>query len=242
MTRDNVDWEMPVTSARARWLRPAATRACSILAPISATVTAPQPSESESMHVIQCTRRPVAPLPELRHSAGRTALALAIILSMADIGWLAAASMHLADLRTPTLADEAADGDPGGVSGRNETGNPPTYTAAVDRFLFALLNPLAEDKRFELLRVSPTRFPIMLLTVQRQSGTCVTRCDGTERTVPTGAERPRMRRKLRRTGRRHEPTWVVKGVGWRCHRIRTDLPCVSRDRSLARGLSDGVER
>ncbi len=100
------------------------------------------------------------PLPsEPRHSAGRTALALAIILSMADIGWLAAASMRLADLRTPTLADEAADGDPGGVSGRNETGNPPTYTAAVDRLLFTLVSPLAEDKRFELLRVSPTRFP-----------------------------------------------------------------------------------
>ena len=41
---------------------------------------------------------------------------------MADIGWLAAASMRLADLRTPTLADEPADGDPSGVSGRKEDG------------------------------------------------------------------------------------------------------------------------
>jgi hypothetical protein len=118
---------------------------------------------------------------------------------MADIGWLAAASMRLAGLRTPTLADEAADGDPGGVSGRNETGNPPTYTAAVDRFLFALLNPLAEDKRFELLRVSPTRFPILLLAVRRWSEAFVTRHDGTGRTVPNDLERQRMRRKLRRT-------------------------------------------
>jgi hypothetical protein len=71
-------------------------------------------------------------------------------------------------------------------------------------FLSSQVNQLAEDKRFELLRVSPTRFPILLMTVRRQPGPCVTRRDGTERTVPATAERPRMRRKLRRTGRRLE--------------------------------------
>jgi hypothetical protein len=69
-------------------------------------------------------------------------------------------------------------------------------------FLSSLVNRLAEDKRFELLRVSPTRFPILWLAVWRQSGPCVTRHDRTRRTVPAAAERPRMRRKLRRTGRR----------------------------------------
>jgi hypothetical protein len=76
---------------------------------------------------------------------------------------------------------------------------PPTHTAGIACFLFAQLNQLAEDKRFELLRVSPTRFPSLLLAVRQQSGPSVTRHDGTERTVPDAAERPRMRRKLRRT-------------------------------------------
>ena len=77
----------------------------------------------------------------------------------------------------------------------------PTHTAGLARLLFTQLNRLAEDKRFELLSVSPTRFPILLLPVRRQSGPCVTRHDGTGQTVPAAAERPRMRRKLRRTGR-----------------------------------------
>src|SRR5487761_82878 len=68
-----------------------------------------------------------------------------------------------------------------------------------------LVRALAEDKRFELLRVSPTRFPILLLTVRRESGPYVTRHDGTERTFPVAAERLRMRRKLRRTARRFSP-------------------------------------
>jgi hypothetical protein len=78
---------------------------------------------------------------------------------------------------------------------------PPTHTASIARFLSSQVNPLAEDKRFELLRVSPTRFPILLLAVRCRSGTCVTRHDGTGRTVPAAAELPRMRRKLRRTDR-----------------------------------------
>jgi hypothetical protein len=73
---------------------------------------------------------------------------------------------------------------------------------AYAMFAFTLVNTLAEDKRFELLRVSPTRFPSLLLAVRQQSGPCVTRHDRTQRTVPTAAERPRMRRKLRRTGHR----------------------------------------
>jgi len=83
----------------------------------------------------------------------------------------------------------------------------PTHPAAVARFLFTQLRTLAEDKRFELLRVSPTRFPILLLTVRQWSGACVTRRDGTGRTVPAAAERPRMRRKLRRKSPR--PAWQV---------------------------------
>jgi hypothetical protein len=78
---------------------------------------------------------------------------------------------------------------------------PPPHAASVARFLSSLVRALAEDKRFELLRVSPTRFPILLVTVRRQSGSCVTRHDRTGRTVPAAAGRPRMRRKLRRTAR-----------------------------------------
>jgi len=52
----------------------------------------------------------------------------------------------------------------------------------------------------------------------------VTRRDGTERTFPAAAERPRMRRKLRRTGRCSDPPsrppsrrrWTVSGTSaWR---------------------------
>jgi hypothetical protein len=50
------------------------------------------------------------------------------------------------------------------------------------------------------LRVSPTRFPILLATVRPRPGPYVTRRDGTGRTVPAATERPRMRRRLRRTG------------------------------------------
>jgi hypothetical protein len=101
---------------------------------------------------------------------------------------------------------------------------PPTHKAGIARFLFTQLNQLAEDKRFELLRVSPTRFPILLLAVRHRSGPYVTRYDGTERTFPAAAERPRMRRKLRRTGRCSDPPsrppsrrrWTVSGTSaWR---------------------------
>ena len=85
-----------------------------------------------------------------------------------------------------------------------EKGGPPYLHGTYRPFLFRLVNKLAEDKRFELLRVSPTRFPILLLTVQRQSGPCVTRHDRTERTVPAAAGRPRMRRRLRRRLRRRD--------------------------------------
>src|SRR5580698_621426 len=74
---------------------------------------------------------------------------------------------------------------------------PPPQAAPVLPFL--LVKTLAEDKRFELLRASPTRFPILLLTVRRRSGRYVTRHDRTQRTVPAAAERLRMRRRLRRT-------------------------------------------
>jgi hypothetical protein len=70
----------------------------------------------------------------------------------------------------------------------------PTHTAGIARFLSSLVRSLAEDKRLELLRVSPTRFPILLLAVRHRSGPYVTRYDGTERTFPAAAERPRMRR------------------------------------------------
>ena len=82
---------------------------------------------------------------------------------------------------------------------------PTGYPAGIVRFLLSQLNALAEDKRFELLRVSPTRFPILLTTVRRKPGPCVTRHDGTRRTIPTAAGRLRMRRRLRRTGRRSSP-------------------------------------
>jgi hypothetical protein len=49
------------------------------------------------------------------------------------------------------------------------------------------------------LRVSPTRFPILLLAIRCLLGAYMTSHYGTERTVPAAAERPGMRRKLRRT-------------------------------------------
>src|SRR5580698_8438844 len=83
-------------------------------------------------------------------------------------------------------------------------GETPSSRTVTARLYFRLVGALAEDKRFELLRVSPTRFPILLLAVQRRAGTSVTRHDRTGRTVPAAAERPRVRRKLRRTGRCRE--------------------------------------
>jgi hypothetical protein len=49
---------------------------------------------------------------------------------------------------------------------RIETGDPTAHPTRVAFLVSSLVNPLAEDKRFELLRVSPTRFPILLLTVR----------------------------------------------------------------------------
>jgi hypothetical protein len=65
MTRDKVGCEMPVMSASARWLRPAAARARSILTPtpVVFTATSQQP-ESQSAYVIQHTRKLAAPLPQ----------------------------------------------------------------------------------------------------------------------------------------------------------------------------------
>jgi hypothetical protein len=80
----------------------------------------------------------------------------------------------------------AAQRDPGRKLRR---ATPPTRAAGIARFLFPQLKTLAEDKRFELLRVSPTRFPSLLVLVRRWSGPCVTRRDGTERTVSDVAER-----------------------------------------------------
>jgi hypothetical protein len=77
------------------------------------------------------------------------------------------------------LPDGAADVSRVRPQAAIETGGPADQnTGYRPRSLSSLVNQLAEDKRFELLRVSPTRFPIMLLTVQWQSGVCVTRQDG----------------------------------------------------------------
>jgi hypothetical protein len=56
---------------------------------------------------------------------------------------------------------------------------PPTHPVGLARFLSPEVRALAEDKRFELLRVSPTRFPILLLTVRQGSRLCVTSHDET---------------------------------------------------------------
>lgn len=56
MTRDKVDCEMPVVSASARWLSPAAARARSILTPTLVVITTTSNvTESRSPYVIQCT-------------------------------------------------------------------------------------------------------------------------------------------------------------------------------------------
>jgi hypothetical protein len=85
---------------------------------------------------------------------------------------------------------------------------PTIHPAGIARFLSSQIRALAEDKRFELLRVSPTRFPSLLLAVQRRSGMSVTWYYETGRTLPAAAERPRMRRKLRRTA---VPAWAPAG-------------------------------
>jgi hypothetical protein len=103
------------------------------------------------MDMIQSMRRPVTPPPQ---PAPRTALDVEAFADLDDA---------IAHLRAAL-----ADGGPArGPRQRLRRAILPTYSAVSPVFYFTKLKRLAEDKRFELLRVSPTRFPILLMSVRR---------------------------------------------------------------------------